>query len=368
MQNQKGAWLLYLTYQAPHIPYDAPPSSLHTQNLSGLTPKPNTHTGAKVGSGVPLLRKLPVLGHFFARSDSDAKGFAADRVKLEALAQFVDGFMQPRLVDGEEVKSLGKGNLLALATPDKLSWITRFFAENRKLVNRQLVVESRFITVPEDVFHKFVKPLLDAGDPIVSSADPNKRPQSLTGRTSPLIEVLNKGPRALNKYALLEDRSVREKFLIPLLQSKGVTVLNAPKITTYPLTRASLLLGNRTTYVKDFEVEMAKDAAIANPIIGVVVSGLAFDCTVAMVRKGVIGMDLEYSMSHLKRPIKKITTTLIHGAAPITIELPEVTMAKLQSRVELEKDQTALFAMKWTDGKYLLALLLADIAPTRKDR
>ena len=43
IQQQTQPWLCVLTYQAPHIPYHAPPAHLHTQNLTGLTPQPN-HT------------------------------------------------------------------------------------------------------------------------------------------------------------------------------------------------------------------------------------------------------------------------------------------------------------------------------------
>lgn len=43
IQQQTQPWLCVLTYQAPHIPYHAPPAHLHTQNLTGLTPQSN-HT------------------------------------------------------------------------------------------------------------------------------------------------------------------------------------------------------------------------------------------------------------------------------------------------------------------------------------
>ncbi len=43
--SQTKPWMLYLTYQAPHIPYHAPPAHLHTQNLAGLTPQ-SKHTSA----------------------------------------------------------------------------------------------------------------------------------------------------------------------------------------------------------------------------------------------------------------------------------------------------------------------------------
>lgn len=48
IQSQSGPWLCVLTYQAPHIPYHAPPAHLHTQNLAGLTPQTTTHTPANI--------------------------------------------------------------------------------------------------------------------------------------------------------------------------------------------------------------------------------------------------------------------------------------------------------------------------------
>lgn len=48
IQTQTSPWVCVLTYQAPHIPYHAPPASLHTQNLTGLTPQATTHTPANI--------------------------------------------------------------------------------------------------------------------------------------------------------------------------------------------------------------------------------------------------------------------------------------------------------------------------------
>ena len=40
IQNQLAPWVCYLAYNAPHLPFEAPPASLHTQTLSG-TPSSN---------------------------------------------------------------------------------------------------------------------------------------------------------------------------------------------------------------------------------------------------------------------------------------------------------------------------------------
>ena len=55
----------------------------------------------------------------------------------------------------------------------------------------------------------------------------------------------------------------------------------------------------------------------------------------------------------------------LDGAKPITIQLPEVSVAKLESRVELAKDQTALFALVTESGSYVLALIRTTITPAK---
>ena len=56
-----------LTYQAPHIPYHAPPAHLHTQNLAGLTPQPTTHTPANIPFYRAMVQSLDTeIGRLFA--------------------------------------------------------------------------------------------------------------------------------------------------------------------------------------------------------------------------------------------------------------------------------------------------------------
>jgi arylsulfatase A-like enzyme len=64
---QTGPWFCVLTYQAPHIPYHAPPAHLHTQNLGGLVPQPTTHTPANIPFYRAMVQSLDTeLGRLFA--------------------------------------------------------------------------------------------------------------------------------------------------------------------------------------------------------------------------------------------------------------------------------------------------------------
>jgi len=67
IQGQTSPWLCVLTYQAPHIPYHAPPAHLHTQNLAGLTPQTTTHTPANIPFYRAMVESLDTeMGRLFA--------------------------------------------------------------------------------------------------------------------------------------------------------------------------------------------------------------------------------------------------------------------------------------------------------------
>lgn len=67
IQSQSQPWVCMVTYQAPHIPYHAPPAHLHTQDLSGLTPQPTTHTPANIPFYRAMVQSLDTeLGRLFA--------------------------------------------------------------------------------------------------------------------------------------------------------------------------------------------------------------------------------------------------------------------------------------------------------------
>jgi len=131
IQSRSGPWFCVLTYQAPHIPYHAPPAHLHTQNLSGLTPSAG-HTPANRPFYRAMVESLDTeIGRLFATLGSGVMDrtnvvFIGDNgsVQRQAVAPFdpnrakgtpyEGGVNVPLIVAGPAVVSPGR-EVVALA-------------------------------------------------------------------------------------------------------------------------------------------------------------------------------------------------------------------------------------------------------------
>lgn len=371
-------------------------------------------------------RQAKILENPLPRNEQKTSGFAADKIRLEQLAELVRGFVRPRLEADEEVKTLGAGNLLALATPEKLAWIERFLTENRRNLHANVALEVQFIRVPAKAFRAHVLPLLAAGakrrveytqvppdkndivgavarvgaagelvtitlakgaaalargtELTLSSPEDGHKGKAtvheigvggslcftnvtlVAGKTLVVGDVAHRTPEypvPANRYALLGDASARKTLLSALLREREVEILNAPRMMVAPLTRAQLLLGKKIAYVKDFELQVTKSAVIADPVVGTVVDGQQFGCSVAFVGQRAVGIRFRFVVSKVSHPIPEFTTTLANFKTPIKVQLPQVRRASLESRVELCSGQTGLFAAKTGDGEYAVVLLQA---------
>ena len=125
IQAQTTPWLCVLTYQAPHIPYHAPPSHLHTQNLAGLTPQTN-HTPANIPFYRAMVESLDTeMGRLFTTlgvsvMDSTNVVFLGDNgtVQRQSVAPFngqrakgtpyEGGVNVPLLISGPAVQQPGR--------------------------------------------------------------------------------------------------------------------------------------------------------------------------------------------------------------------------------------------------------------------
>ena len=125
IQQQSQPWLCVLTYQAPHIPYHAPPAHLHTQNLSGLTPQTN-HTPQNIPFYRAMVESLDTeIGRLFATlgtgvMDATNVVFVADNgtVQRQSVAPFnglrakgtpyEGGINVPLIVSGPAVQQGGR--------------------------------------------------------------------------------------------------------------------------------------------------------------------------------------------------------------------------------------------------------------------
>lgn len=119
-------------------------------------------------------------------------------------------------------------------------------------------------------------------------------------------------------------------------------IVDAPSLTVYNGQQASLNVTNFVTYVKDFDVEIAQNAVIADPIIEVLAEGVVLDVKpVVSSDRRFITMQLKPTVTTLQRPLATFTTTLGIGTA-VTIEMPELTIQRARTTVTMPDGATLI--------------------------
>lgn len=160
---------------------------------------------------------------------------------------------------------------------------------------------------------------------------------TLGGRNGGLT---NAGGFAL-QYAFLDDTEV-EVVLRAVSKQERSEQIEAPRLLVYNNTRASMHFLRNISYIRDFEVEIAQAAAVANPVIGTVHDGVALDVRpVVDSDLRFITMELRPTVMTLQLPIPTFTTTLGVGQ-PISIQLPEVTLQRVRTTVTMPDGGTMM--------------------------
>ena len=166
------------------------------------------------------------------------------------------------------------------------------------------------------------------------------RAEHLFDRTLGGSSMNNAGGMSL-QYAFLDDVEV-EAVLRAVSKQERSEQIEAPRLLIYNNTRASMHVLNEISYIKDFEVEIAQAAGVANPVIGTVYDGVSLDVRpVVDSDLKFITMELRPTVMTLSRPIPNFTTTLGVGQ-PISIQLPEVALQRVRTTVTLPDGATMM--------------------------
>lgn len=143
------------------------------------------------------------------------------------------------------------------------------------------------------------------------------------------------------QYAFLDDTEV-EAVLRAVSKQERSEQIEAPRLLIYNNTRASMHVLRNIAYIKDFEVEIAQAAAVANPVIGTVHDGVALDVRpIVDSDLKFITMELRPTVMTLQLPIPNFVTTLGVGQ-PISIQLPEVTLQRVRTNVTMPDGGTMM--------------------------
>ncbi len=177
----------------------------------------------------------------------------------------------------------------------------------------------------------------NGGDGDLMARVENLYNQTLGGRNGGLT---NAGGLSL-QYAFLDDTEV-EVVLRAVSKQERKENIDAPRLLVYNNTQAQMHFLRNIAYIKDFEVEIAQAAAVANPVVGTVFDGVALDVRpVVDADMRFITMELKPTVMTLQVPIPTFTTTLGVGN-PISIQLPEVTLQRVRTTVTMPDGGTMM--------------------------
>ena len=143
------------------------------------------------------------------------------------------------------------------------------------------------------------------------------------------------------QYAFLDDTEV-EVVLRAVSKQERSEQIEAPRLLVYNNTRASMHYLRNISYIRDFEVEIAQAAAVANPVIGTVHDGVALDVRpVVSADRRFINLELRPTIANLVRPIEQRSTTL-GSSNSVTIELPEVEIQRVRTSIPMPDGATVM--------------------------
>ncbi len=301
------------------------------------------------------------------------------------------------------------GTLIVRQTPAKQRLVRKLLNDLRKNTGIQVAIESRFITVENNFLQDIGIDLRGLGDDTggVGVPGPGRNnifddfgqanvgfgtnlnqnvgfgtPSNPVGigtgndsgvffsdregnydvraRTENLFDEVLGDPRTLDnsggvsfQFAYLDDVQL-EAILRAVQKYERINTVTAPKLMVYNTQRAHLMVLNEVAYVKDFDVEIAQAAVIADPIIDKVREGVVLDVRpIVSHDRRYVTLELRPTVATLVRPIRTFTTQLANGSA-VTLQLPELRKQAINTTVVVPDGGTLLLGgMKFAEEKTL---------------
>jgi len=178
-----------------------------------------------------------------------------------------------------------------------------------------------------------------------------------TDTTLEVVEMPVGVARHLGTGGALEDRAAG--LLAEALQSGQAERLESVTVSSMTGARNAVTSGRLVNYIQDYEVEIAQEAAIFNPVVQHFLDGVCADvrpvCTGDL---SAVHLTLRYLLAHQDGPMRSRRA----GPAP-EIDLPEVETFEVHSALLVPLGKTSVVATWGTGGR--VRLLLATPALRR---
>ena len=196
-------------------------------------------------------------------ADGDPNGGDAGAESAREAARLLRHFVEPQLRTGDDLCAMGTHWIAVLADQERIASVERLFDAARRRREDLIEVEVRMLGVKAGQFVKHLAPRLTRVE---------------RGEAVSYESVIDGD--AVAKFSAACDDATDE-------------VLVAPRIVVYPLQRANMHMITQVSYVKDYEVEIGANEAVADPVIGVVWEGNKSDVLATWLPGGGIGLRCE---------------------------------------------------------------------------
>jgi type IV pilus assembly protein PilQ len=325
------------------------------------------------------------------RSGNDMAGttsfdFGGDpQIEADEIVDFIQSGVDPDTwVDGTLVEIFG-GQLVVTHTAAMQAKIRDFLNDLRRVAGLLVAIEARFISIQDDFLSDFGIDFRGLGGPAsvpnqanltledVSSNAPNNAGGAFdngnlgipTASPSAGIFFNSQDPAGpvnfnrdiMGRFENIFDNSLGSRLsniggmamqvaifqnltqinaVIQAVQKKGrARTLVSPRLSAFNTQRSNIAIINQVPYIRDFEVQSAAAAAIANPVMDTVLDGIVFEVvpTISNDRR-FITIEVQPTIAELLVPINTFVTTLGPSSA-VTIQVPEVRVQSAKTTVRV---------------------------------
>jgi Flp pilus assembly secretin CpaC len=272
--------------------------------------------------------------------------------------------------DNYNIDFVDNNNLLVIHTPEVQAQVAEFLDDLRVFSTSMVTLESRFFSLSELFIEEIGTDLrgleangafadqyeLDSagktgnptqgldnlgdgtGNPIAgafyeTSGDQVYSMASENFFTNPLGQLMSTVGGSAFQFEILDDTEINLVMNL-VSKSQNAMEITAPTVSVYNTQRAFVTVVNQVSFVQDYEVDVATNAFIADPVIGIAQEGIVLDVrpTISYDRK-YITLDVQTTVAELERPFPSITTLLGPNGSPVTFSTPALAVQDAQTTV-----------------------------------
>lgn len=285
--------------------------------------------------------------------------------------------------EGVDVRAEDSGYLAVTASPEMQKRVERVLNDMRTFATPMVTIDSKFLTISRNFLQEVgvdIRGLggsgnkgdtvtlddvtnglqnnagrgLDnggTGDPAANplagaffndGGDGDVRARTENYFSSDLSRVLTPTGGLTGGWTLLGDTQLN-LILRAVEKHQDAEVMNSQILSVQNRQRGHVAVINQTAYVRDFDVEVAQAAFIADPKVDVIQDGIVLDVqpVIQNDRKYII-LNLNPTVAELQRPIPTFTTSLAGSTLPVTLQLPNLTVTNFSTTAKVPDGGTVL--------------------------